>query len=114
MTDIGSEPPTPPDELDEDLREALEILADREPATLEAVATYATELARWAESTDRARSQPVTERDSLEDGETASSSVPDDVPEGATVSKTAIAGTTYRYYQWREGDEIKSKTVELE
>ncbi|EMA29411.1 hypothetical protein [Halobiforma nitratireducens] len=96
MTDSGSERPTPPAGLDDDLRETLEGLSERDPETIDAVATYAAELADWVES---------TERDTVS---------PEGVPERATVSETEIAGTAYRYYQWREGDEIRSKTVELE
>ncbi|MFC6717637.1 hypothetical protein ACFQGT_03855 [Natrialbaceae archaeon GCM10025810] len=36
---------------------------------------------------------------------------PTDVPPSATETVDEIGGTEYRYYQWREGDEIKSKTV---
>ena len=94
-TDTGSERPTPPANLDDDLREALEALSNRDPETIDDVATYVAELAEWAER-------------ETEFGN------PDGVPERATVSETEIAGTTYRYYQWREGDEIRSETVELE
>lgn len=38
---------------------------------------------------------------------------PPDVPARATVSIVDIAGETYRYYQWREADEIRSATERL-
>lgn len=90
--------PTPPAALEDDLAETLEELAKREPETIDDVATYTAELAEWAES-----NRSPSDSDS-----------PDGVPERATVSETEIAGTTYRYYQWREGDEIRSETVELD
>ncbi|SDQ98249.1 hypothetical protein [Natronobacterium texcoconense] len=89
------EKPTPPADLEDDLSEALEALSKRDPETIDAVATYVSELAAWAESTSESK-------------------YPDGVPERATVSKTEIAGTTYRYYQWRDGDEIRSETVALD
>ncbi|AXR78368.1 hypothetical protein [Natrarchaeobaculum sulfurireducens] len=96
MTDTGSERPAPPDDLDADLYDLLEALSKRDLETVSAVATYVTELEAWLESTER------------------DATYPDDVPERATVSVMEVAGTSYRYYQWREGDEIRSKTVELE
>ncbi|AFZ74243.1 hypothetical protein [Natronobacterium gregoryi] len=96
VSESGSEKPTPPAALEDDLREALETLSERELETIDAVATYAAELAAWAETTKRAATRP------------------DGVPERATVSETEIGGTTYRYYQWRKGDDIRSETVELE
>ncbi|AGB39088.1 hypothetical protein [Natronococcus occultus] len=86
--------PTPPDELDPELRAVLEALADCDPGTIRTVADHADALATWAES-----------RSTENDGR------PDGVPEEATVSTLEVDGETYRHYQWREGDAIRSKTV---
>ncbi|ELY75896.1 hypothetical protein [Natrinema pallidum] len=96
----ADERPSPPAELDRVGHEALDELATREPAALRAASEYLETLAAWKEGED-ARSP--------DDGEPVT--YPDGVPERASVSATEIAGTTYYYYQWREGDEIKSETI---
>ncbi|MFA9416427.1 hypothetical protein [Natrinema sp. HArc-T2] len=96
------ERPTPPPELDSVSDETRDELTAQDGATLRAVSSYLEELAAWKDQ---------------HDGEGASSdgtepeTYPDGVPERATVSVTEIAGTEYYYYQWREDDEIRSKTV---
>ncbi|MDJ1431652.1 hypothetical protein [Halostagnicola sp. A-GB9-2] len=87
--------PLPPEGLDEDVLASLAVFEAEEPSTLRAVATYLEERAAWEESRDVNRSNVE---------------LPEGVPERATVSVTEIAGTEYHYYQWREGDEIKSTT----
>ncbi|MFU8869394.1 hypothetical protein [Natronococcus sp.] len=89
-----SEKPTPPDDLEPELRAVLEALSDCDPETIRTVADHADALATWAES-----------RPSDEDN-----AYPAGVPERATVSTMEIGGEEYRYYQWREDDEIRSKT----
>lgn len=101
MTDRDSSRPTPPDDLDRDLREALTTLETRDPRRLRAIGTYLEELAEWKASIEEANTD-AGEND-LE--------YPDEVPERATVTVTEVAGTTYYYYQWRDGDRIESKTV---
>ena len=101
--------PTPPDELETSVATVLEELARRDTEQLAAVAAYAEELDAWVEADEG----PA---DSSEAGDPAAPDAdgyPDGVPERATVTVTEIGGTEYRYYQWREGDEIRSKTVEL-
>ncbi|MFD1562894.1 hypothetical protein ACFR99_04955 [Haloarchaeobius amylolyticus] len=93
------ERPTPPPELSDISEATRDELTAHDAATLRAVSDYLEKLAAWKDqhdSTDAA------------DPET----YPDGVPERATVSVTEIAGTEYYYYQWREGDEIRSKTVQ--
>ncbi|AFO56883.1 MULTISPECIES: hypothetical protein [Natrinema] len=96
----ADERPSPPPELDRVGHEALDELATREPAALRAASEYLEKLAAWKEGEDAP---------SPDDGEPVPS--PDGVPERASVSMTEIAGATYYYYQWREGDEIRSETV---
>lgn len=95
--------PTPPSELDRVAREALDELAGRDVSTIRAVSDYLEELAAW-----RARHADDDEPPS-DDAEP--DAYPDGVPEHAAASVTEIAGTEYYYYQWREGDEIRSETV---
>lgn len=92
------ERPLPPADLDPDVVESLAVFEDEEPSTLRAVAAYLEERAVWEES----RASEGMEEP------------PEGVPERATVSVTEIGGTEYRYYQWREGDEIKSTTKKRE
>ncbi|MFC6765604.1 hypothetical protein [Natrinema soli] len=98
------ERPTPPPKLDRADREALDELAKRDAATLREVGAYLEEVAAWKERREGAD-------DESSSNETDSDTYPDGVPERATVSVTEIAGTEYDYYQWREGDEIRSETV---
>jgi hypothetical protein len=100
----ADERPTVPSELDRVGREAVRELADRDPATLRAASAYLEELAAWkAQGEDG-------EGDAPED-DAGPETYPDGVPERATVSVTEISGTEYYYYQWRDGDEIRSETV---
>ncbi|WP_247004931.1 hypothetical protein [Halosolutus gelatinilyticus] len=118
--------PTPPPELDDDLRAFLEALGEADLETLRTVATYVDELVAWTDAERNAESGSSTgsdeatagHRDRSADEEASGSEdppddppFPDDVPDGASVSVDEIAGTTYYYFQWREGDEIRSKTV---
>ncbi|ELZ09550.1 hypothetical protein [Natrialba aegyptia] len=132
--------PRPPDELDAELAGALE---DRDGETLRAVAEHAIALADWKDSTAEPRTPPeggddaagghdaavnsesATEGehargraaaqhpDAALDSDAASSEFPAGVPARANVSLVEIAGETYRYYQWREDDEIRSETERL-
>jgi hypothetical protein len=88
-----SDKPTPPDDLEPELRAVLEALADCDLETIRTVADHADALAAWVES------RPTDD-----------DTYPNGVPERATVSTMAVDGEEYRYYQWREGDEIRSKT----
>ena len=99
------ERPTPPPELDSVSDETRDELTAQDGATLRAVSSYLDELAAWKDQHDG-------EDASSDEAEVAEpETYPDGVPERATVSVTEIAGTEYYYYQWREGDEIRSETV---
>lgn len=109
-----SERPTPPAALERDGRDALTVLEDRDAETLRAVGDYLEELAEWKESTET-DGEGAEGTESADNSENADSDgndgFPDGVPERASVTVKEIAGTTYRYYQWRKGDRIESKTV---
>ena len=115
--------PEPPTDLDRDAQAALSRLEDRDPDRLRAVGRYLEELAAWRESTEDDESadgdgdgDEVTETtepiEATADGADADHEYPEDVPERAEVTVKEIAGTTYYYYQWRDGDRIESKTVQ--
>ncbi|MFC4438146.1 MULTISPECIES: hypothetical protein [Natrialbaceae] len=96
-----SDRPVPPNDLDPELRAVLEALGEEDAETLRTVASHVDDLATWAESSaDR-------ESKSAADGEI---SFPDDVPDRATVTITEIGDEEYYYFQWRDGDKIRSKT----
>ena len=114
-----TERPSPPSDLDREAREALSILEAEDPDRLRAVGSYLEELAAWKASTADERvpggtpgSRPSEDGggDDDSDGD-IDVDYPDDVPERASVTVTEVAGTTYYYFQWRDGDRIESKTV---
>ncbi|UHQ95424.1 hypothetical protein [Haloterrigena alkaliphila] len=103
--------PEPPADLDDDAREALATLEDLNADQLRAIGRYLETLAAWSDSS--------TDGDAGDDSDTgdgpdADPDFPEGVPEAADVTVKEIAGTTYYYYQWREGDRIESKTVQRE
>ena len=113
--------PTPPSDLDRDAREALARLEDRDADELRAIGSYLEELAAWTESTADASEAPTEtdpapsdRSDDADDGIGDDHEYPEGVPDRATVTVKEIAGTTYYYYQWRDGDRIESKTVQRE
>ncbi|ELZ17677.1 hypothetical protein [Natrinema limicola] len=97
------ERPTPPPELDSVSDETRDELIAQDEATLRAVSSYLETLAAWKDQHD---GEDTSSSDGLEP-----ETYPDGVPKRATVSVTEIAGTEYYYYQWRDGDEIRSETV---
>jgi len=68
------------------------------------LATYAESLAEYRERETQ-----------LEGEDESSDEVPDDrpgeVPSGASVTIKEINDNRYRYWQWRDGDKIKSKYI---
>ncbi|MXV63688.1 hypothetical protein GS429_16800 [Natronorubrum sp. JWXQ-INN-674] len=125
--------PTPPAGLDRESAELLAMLEDRDAETLRAVGGYLEELAAWKASragdgreheqsevsdtgTETATGtdtnpEPTADDNDVDNTEEADLEYPDDVPERASVTVKEIGGTTYHYYQWRDGDRIESKTI---
>ena len=108
--------PDPPAALDRTAREILADLEDRDAETLHAASQYLDDLSTWKEAqseadrnADTETGSTVDEEDEMGDGD---HEYPSNVPERASVTVKKIAGTTYHYYQWRDGDRIESKTVE--
>lgn len=92
--------PTPPATLPSSLAESVqELTADQ----LRALADYAEMLATHRERGDRPDGAGV-ERAPPDDR-------PDGVPAAASVTVKEINDNRYRYWQWRDGDTIKSKYI---
>ncbi|WP_436346904.1 hypothetical protein [Natronorubrum sp. FCH18a] len=113
--------PSPPPDLDREVHELLDELEHRDAETLRVVNRYLDDLAAWKTAETDGEQRPGTEatsgdgtgdRDESETGVDDDLEYPADVPERASVTVKEIAGTTYHYYQWRDGDRIESKTVE--
>ncbi|QFU84230.1 hypothetical protein [Natronorubrum aibiense] len=98
---MSCEPPTPPQELPTGI---LETFDDFSPKLLRHVARYSKELAEYRE-----REARLTENEENEVVEERSEDFPDDVPSKATITVKEINDNRYYYWQWREGEKIKSK-----
>jgi hypothetical protein len=98
---MSYEPPTPPAKLPTDIVDTLNEYSSEQ---LQHVVRYAEELAEH-----KAREARL-EKDSTEDEiEERSDDLPDDVPAKATITIKEINDNRYYYWQWREGDKIKSQ-----
>ncbi|ELZ76325.1 hypothetical protein C5B89_18100 [Haloferax sp. Atlit-47N] len=98
---MSDEPLTPPTNLPTEVVNALNELS---PTHLRDVARYAEELAEHKEREARPEEEPPEEE--LEE---QPDDLPDDVPRKATITIKEINDNRYYYWQWREGDKIKSK-----
>lgn len=95
-------PPTPPEELPDDV---VETLYECSPDVLRHIGRYAEELAEYRE-----REARLAEHEDEEDQvEERPEDLPDDVPSKATITVKEINDNRYYYWQWREGDSIKSE-----
>jgi hypothetical protein len=90
--------PSPPPELPPAVVEALESCS---PDRLRDAARYAEALAEHHERQARLESDAA--------GENPEEDHPDGVPSKATTTIKEINDNRYYYWQWREGDRIKSK-----
>ena len=82
-------------------------LDDYSPEVLRHVARYADELAEYRE-----REAPLAEKAEEDEIEERPADLPDEVPSKATITTKEINDNRYYYWQWREGDKIKSKYKE--
>ncbi|WP_121744830.1 hypothetical protein [Natronorubrum halophilum] len=98
---MSYEPPTPPADLP---TEMVTTLNEFTPERLRDVATYAEELAEHKER--EARLEEEADQDEVEK---RPDDLPDNVPAKATITIKEINDNRYYYWQWREGDKIKSK-----
>jgi len=98
---MSYEPPTPPADLPTDV---IDTLDDYSPEILRRVASYAEELAEYRER--EARLSEAEEEDEIEK---RPDDLPDDVPSKATITIKEINDNRYYYWQWRDGDKIRSQ-----
>ena len=125
---MSPDPPTAPATLPAPLVDALEACS---PEALRDVSDYADALAEHRERTARLEEEPETADegggtgatdgsddgpdDDPDDGDESarrdrpSEDLPDDVPAKATTTVKEINDNRYYYWQWREGDQVKSK-----
>jgi len=97
---MSYEPPTPPSELPTEL---IDTLNDYSSDRLRHVARYTEELAEYQEREARFVEDDEDEIDERLDV------LPDDVPSKATITIKEINNNRYYYWQWRDGDKIRSK-----
>jgi len=69
------------------------------------------ELAKYAESLGEYREREARLEAEDESSDEAPDDRPDEVPAGASVTVKEINDNRYRYWQWRDGDKIKSKYI---
>lgn len=98
---MSYEPPTPPTELPTELIDTLNHQGVEE---LRKVSTYAEQLAEYREREER-----IAESSGEDQADNRPDDLPDDVPSKATITIKEINDNRYYYWQWREGDKIKSK-----
>ncbi len=98
---MSYEPPTPPADLPTDV---IDTLDDYSPELLRDVAHYAEDLAKYRER--EARHAEAEEEDEIDE---RPDDLPDDVPSKATITIKEINDNRYYYWQWREGNRVKSK-----
>jgi hypothetical protein len=98
---MSYEPPTPPAQFPTD---TVDTLNEFSPDQLQQVARYAEQLAEH-----KAREDRLDEEAAEDEIEERSEDRPEDVPSKATVTVKEINDNRYYYWQWREGESIKSK-----
>jgi hypothetical protein len=97
------EPPTPPTELSTNI---VNTLNSYSPDQLQYVARYAEELAEHKSRETRLKEE--SDEDVIEE----QLDLPDDVPSKATITIKKINDNRYYYWQWRDGEKVKSKYKE--
>ena len=98
---MAYDPPTPPTSLPAEL---VDTLNESTPEQLRDVATYAEELAELKEHETH-----LEEETDQDEAEERPDDLPDDIPAKATITIKEINDSRYYYWQWRDGDQVKSK-----
>jgi hypothetical protein len=98
---MSYEPPTPPAELPTDI---VNTLNGYSPDQLQHVARYAEALAEH--KAREARLEAESDEDEIDE---RPDDLPEEVPSKATITIKEINDNRYYYWQWREGDKVKSK-----
>ena len=98
---MSYEPLTPPATL---TIEIVNTLNESTPEQLREIATYAEALAEHKER--EARLKEPADEESVEE---RPDNLPDDVPAKATITIKEINDNRYYYWQWRDGEKIRSQ-----
>ena len=98
---MSYEPPTPPAELP---TEIVNTLNGYSPEQLQHVAHYAEALGEH-----KARETRLEEESDVDETGERPDDLPDDVPSKATITIKEINDNRYYYWQWRDGEKIRSK-----
>lgn len=98
---MSDEPPTPPASL---APEVVDTLTGIDPESLRDVARYVEKLADHKERKTRREADTDDDEDMDRPDD-----LPDGVPSKATITVKEINGNRYHYWQWREGERVKSK-----
>ena len=98
---MSYEPPTLPADLPTDI---VNTLNDYSPDQFQQVARYAEELAEY-----EAREARLEESEDQEAVEERPDDLPDDIPSKATITIKEINDNRYYYWQWRDGEKIRSQ-----
>ncbi|WP_372480838.1 hypothetical protein ACAH01_16440 (plasmid) [Halomicrobium sp. HM KBTZ05] len=106
---MSDDPPTPPTDLPDDLGDGLEQCS---PTRLRQIAEYAEALAAFRERNDRldgADDGDGEHADRAHKREDGPENPPDGVPSKATITVKEINDNRYYYWQWRDGEQIRSQ-----
>lgn len=116
---MSDEQPAPPSELSNDI---VDMFDEYSPERLHTVSQYAEHLAEYKERETRLDDSagddgPVGDDNPASDDDSARHDAtgdqfedrPDGVPTKATITVKEINENRYYYWQWRDGDRIKSK-----
>jgi Ni/Co efflux regulator RcnB len=106
MAESNSAAPSLPSSIPDELGSSLQC---QDIATLEAIAKYAQALADAQCEAEAIEESNQTEDPDDEQSAEDSDARPEEVPTKATVVTKTINGYDYYYWQWRDGDNIKSK-----
>lgn len=93
------EPPDVPQYL-------IDGLDRQHPEKLQAIASYADSLAAWRINDEEPEAENESEQSSMVE---ESKIPPDAVPSKATIVTKEINGNRYKYWQWRDGEHVRSK-----
>jgi hypothetical protein len=98
---MSDEPPTPPATLP---TEIVDTLNGYSPEQLQDFARYAEALAEH-----KAREVRLEEESEDDEIDERPEDLPDDVPTKATITIKEINDNRYYYWQWRDGERVRSK-----
>lgn len=95
--------PTPPADTAQYILDGLD---RQDPEALRQIADHAEDLADWKEAQ---AAEEMDEEDIVREDSQGDDDRPGDVPAKASVVIKEINNNRYYYYQWRAGDQVKSK-----